>query len=114
MLLSGGGQAPAGVRRRPTVATWSFAAGRDDSAVQSTSAGGNLAFSHRYASAVRIVLDAERCTGHGRCYSLAPHVFDSDDEGHSVVLADEVPAEYLAEAKQAVDACPESCISLAN
>ena len=61
---------------------------------------------------MHIVLDSERCTGHGRCYSLAPHVFDADDEGHSVLLLQEIPDEYLGEAKQAVDACPESCISL--
>jgi ferredoxin len=63
---------------------------------------------------VRIVLDTERCTGHGRCYSLAPHLFDADDEGHSVVLVEVVPPEYLGEAKLAVDACPESCITLAD
>jgi len=34
---------------------------------------------------VRIVLDSDLCTGHGRCYSLAPELFDADDEGHSVV-----------------------------
>jgi ferredoxin len=63
---------------------------------------------------VRIVLDTERCTGHGRCYSLAPNLFDSDDEGHSVVLRHEVPPELLHEARLAVDACPESCIELAE
>ena len=46
---------------------------------------------------MHIVLDSQRCTGHGRCYSLAPHVFDADDEGHSVLLLEEVPDEYLGE-----------------
>ena len=61
---------------------------------------------------MRIVLDAQRCTGHGRCYSLAPELFDSDDDGHSVVIAPEVPAALEAQARLAVDNCPESCISL--
>jgi ferredoxin len=61
---------------------------------------------------VRIVLDAQRCTGHGRCYSLAPELFDSDDEGHSVVLAAEVPAGLEAQAQLAADNCPEGCIGL--
>ena len=61
---------------------------------------------------VKIVLDAQRCTGHGRCYSLAPELFDSDDDGHSVVIAPEVPAGLEAQARLAVDNCPESCISL--
>jgi ferredoxin len=61
---------------------------------------------------VKIVLDADRCTGHGRCYSLAPELFDSDDDGHSVVIASEVPAGLEAQARLAVDNCPETCISL--
>jgi ferredoxin len=61
---------------------------------------------------VKIVLDSDRCTGHGRCYSLAPELFDADDEGHSVVLASEVPAGLEAQARLAVENCPETCISL--
>jgi ferredoxin len=61
---------------------------------------------------VRIVLDTQRCTGHGRCYSLAPELFDSDDEGHSVVLAAVVPAGLEEKAQLAVDNCPEGCIGL--
>jgi ferredoxin len=61
---------------------------------------------------MKIVLDAQRCTGHGRCYSLAPELFDSDDDGHSVVIAPEVSAGLEAQARLAVDNCPESCISL--
>ncbi len=112
MLLSGGDHAPAGVRRGPAAATWSLAAGRDDSKSQRTSANHDRIQRPRYARRVRIVLDPDRCTGHGRCYSLAPHVFDADDEGHSVVLLEEVPPEYQGEARQAVDACPESAISI--
>jgi ferredoxin len=61
---------------------------------------------------VKIVLDADRCTGHGRCYSLAPELFDCDDEGHSVVIASEVPAGLEGKARLAVENCPETCISL--
>ena len=63
---------------------------------------------------VKIVLDSERCTGHGRCYSLAPELFDSDDEGHSVVLTPEVPDGLEAQARLAVENCPETCISLVD
>lgn len=61
---------------------------------------------------MRIVRDAERCTGHGRCYSLAPSLFDSDERGHSVVLAPEVPPGLEGDARSAVDNCPEDAISL--
>jgi ferredoxin len=65
-----------------------------------------------HSGSVKIVLDSDRCTGHGRCYSLAPELFDSDDEGHSVVIAAEVPAGLEGQARLAVDNCPETCISL--
>lgn len=63
---------------------------------------------------MKIVIDADRCTGHGRCYSLVPELFDSDDVGHSVLLAPdaEVPADQLRQAQVAVDNCPEDAISL--
>ena len=59
-----------------------------------------------HSGSVKIVLDSDRCTGHGRCYSLAP------DEGHSVVIASEVPAGLESQARIAVENCPETCISL--
>jgi len=61
---------------------------------------------------VRLRLDEERCTGHGRCYSLVPSLFDSDDRGHCVVIADDVSGDLVREARTAVDNCPEDALSL--
>lgn len=61
---------------------------------------------------MKVVLDAGRCTGHGRCYSLAPGVFDSDDEGHCVILVDEVSDPLAGDARLAVDNCPETALSI--
>jgi ferredoxin len=61
---------------------------------------------------VRIVLDAERCQGHGRCYTLAPDLFDSDDVGHCVLLVDEVPAGLEDDARDGVENCPEQALAL--
>lgn len=61
---------------------------------------------------MRIVLDSQACQGHGRCYSLAPELFDSDDEGYAVLLAEsEVPAEHEDAARLAADNCPEFAIT---
>ncbi|MGH3577518.1 MAG: ferredoxin, partial [Mycobacterium sp.] len=49
----------------------------------------------------RVCVDADRCVGHGRCYTLAPDVFDADEVGHSIVRAPNVSGELEA---QAVDA----------
>jgi ferredoxin len=63
---------------------------------------------------VKLRIDAEACTGHGRCYVLAPEVFEPDDEGHSVGLFDDVPPELLDKAQLAVANCPESAITLVD
>jgi ferredoxin len=61
---------------------------------------------------MRIVLDSERCQGHGRCYVLAPDLFDADEYGHCVVLTPEVPPHKEEEARTGVDNCPEQALTL--
>jgi ferredoxin len=61
---------------------------------------------------VRIVLDTERCTGHGRCYSLASDLFDSDDRGYGTVIRPDVPAGREDQARTAAANCPERAILL--
>jgi ferredoxin len=62
----------------------------------------------------RVSVDADRCTGHGRCYSLAPEVFDADDVGHCVVLVDDVSGELEQQAKTGEQNCPEEAITLSG
>jgi len=62
---------------------------------------------------MRIVLDNEKCQGHGRCYSLAADVFDSDDEGYALLkVTGEVPPELEEQARLAADNCPEYAIEI--
>jgi ferredoxin len=63
---------------------------------------------------MRVTIDSGRCEGHGRCSLLCPEVFDSDDEGHGVVVTDEVRDELVAAVRCAVADCPERAISLWN
>ncbi|SPM42138.1 Ferredoxin [Mycobacterium numidiamassiliense] len=62
----------------------------------------------------RVVVDADRCTGHGRCYSLAPDVFDADEVGHCVVLVEDVPGELESQAKTGEQNCPEEAITVSR
>jgi ferredoxin len=62
----------------------------------------------------RVAVDAERCTGHGRCYTLAPDVFDADDVGHCVVLAEEVSGDLEKQAVAGEQNCPEQAITLSR
>jgi ferredoxin len=60
----------------------------------------------------RVCVDPDRCVGHGRCYTLAPDVFDADEAGHSLVLVDEVSDDLEKHAALAAQNCPESAITL--
>lgn len=62
---------------------------------------------------MRIAYDRDRCQGHGRCYALAPELFDADDEGYAVVLVTgDLTDEQLAQAQLAADNCPEYAITV--
>lgn len=75
---------------------------------------------------MRIQIDADLCTGHGRCYALAPELFDCDDDGHGEVRAEVrgpdggpyrsgvLDEAVLGRAKVAVDNCPETAITLVD
>ena len=61
---------------------------------------------------MKVRVDAAACTGHGRCYSLAPGVFEADDEGHCVVIAPEPSAELHEHARIGAANCPEQAITV--
>ena len=61
---------------------------------------------------MKIRLDKETCAGHGRCYVLAPAVFDEDERGHCVLKLPDVPPEHRGKAQTGVDACPERALTL--
>lgn len=59
-------------------------------------------------------VDPAKCTGQGRCYTLAEAFFEPDDEGFSVVLEPEVDADHpaIADLRAAMDNCPERAITV--
>jgi ferredoxin len=59
-----------------------------------------------------VSVDPDRCTGHGRCYTLAPDIFDADEVGHSIVLVEEVSGELERHAVAGEQNCPEQAIRL--
>jgi ferredoxin len=61
---------------------------------------------------VKVRIDPDTCTGHGRCYALAPQVFDSDDRGYGVVIDVELSTTLRAAAEIGIENCPEQAISL--
>jgi ferredoxin len=65
-------------------------------------------------SAMRVILDSEKCQGHGRCYVLAPEVFAPDEEGYGTVQQSEVSGDLLEQARRGAQGCPEAAITLAD
>ena len=61
---------------------------------------------------MKVRLDESACTGHGRCYDLAPDIFDEDEFGRCVVLQTNVPPIHEDAARAAIANCPESALHL--
>ena len=62
---------------------------------------------------MRVLIDPERCQGHGRCYDLAPDLFGEDEDGYGVVLGDgQVPPGNEDDARLAEANCPEAAVAL--
>ena len=65
---------------------------------------------------MRLSVDAALCTGHGRCYALAPGLFAPDDFGHcELVFGDgDVPNGLDHQARLGRDNCPEHAITISG
>ncbi|HZP28051.1 MAG TPA: ferredoxin [Acidimicrobiia bacterium] len=62
---------------------------------------------------MKIRIDTERCSGHGRCYDVAPSLFGDDERGYGQVKGDgTVTPETEEEARAAVMSCPERAVEL--
>jgi ferredoxin len=60
---------------------------------------------------MKVRIDTDICTGHGRCYALSPDVFETDDSGYGMVTATgDLDEAQLASAQRAADNCPEQAI----
>lgn len=61
---------------------------------------------------VRVAINVQRCTGHGRCYVVAPSLFTDDERGFGQVIGEgKVAGEDEEPARAAVLACPEHAVS---
>ena len=62
---------------------------------------------------MKVHVDEERCEGHGRCYALAPAVFEPDDLGDGKAIGDGTvqPGEE-DRARLAAANCPEQAITI--
>jgi ferredoxin len=61
---------------------------------------------------VKVHVIGELCTGHGRCWTLAPEVYDADDSGYNggADTIVDVPPELEVAALKGVRNCPEAAL----
>ncbi|TDC99506.1 ferredoxin [Saccharopolyspora terrae] len=61
---------------------------------------------------MKIIVDRTKCTGLGICESLAPDVFEINDDGELVLKTEAVPDGQLADVESAVSGCPTEALRL--
>ena len=59
-----------------------------------------------------VAVDMKLCAGHGRCYELAPDVFDEDEAGYCALRLERIPKSLVAQAQNGEANCPEGAIRL--
>jgi len=59
---------------------------------------------------MRVRVDHARCQGHARCFKLAPHIFELDEDGYNRMPPTEVDESQRDIVERAVLACPERAI----
>ncbi|GAB2809216.1 ferredoxin [Streptomyces chlorus] len=63
---------------------------------------------------MRISVDTDRCVGAGQCVLSAPDVFDQDDMGIVLVLAEPADEPAREAARQAGVICPSQAITVSE
>jgi ferredoxin len=59
---------------------------------------------------VKLIADRDACIGSGNCMMVSEELFDADDDGVVVVLAENVPDSEEDHAREAVRLCPASAL----
>jgi ferredoxin len=63
---------------------------------------------------MKITVNFDLCDSNGLCESLAPEVFELDDNDFLSVKQEEVGDDQLDDVRRAVAACPKSAIALSE
>jgi ferredoxin len=61
---------------------------------------------------MKVVVDHDLCEGHGRCYAVAPELYEVDDDGYSAITEASVEPGLEDAAREGAVACPRRAISV--
>ena len=63
---------------------------------------------------MKLHVDLALCVGHGRCYALAPDLFEEDESGRCVLRVPAVPPDLEDQARLGEQNCPEGAIRIVD
>jgi ferredoxin len=63
---------------------------------------------------VKVHADRDVCIQAGNCVMAADNLFDQDDDGIVVVLADDIPDDEQDRAREAVKLCPSQALTIVD
>jgi len=63
---------------------------------------------------MKVIVDPQLCSGHGRCWTYAPEIYTLDDNGYNAVtgVPIEVPEDLEEAARLGARTCPERAITI--
>lgn len=59
-----------------------------------------------------VVVNQDRCSGHGRCAASAPEIYELDSDGYCAISELQIVPSAEAAARAGGAACPEGAISV--
>lgn len=59
---------------------------------------------------MKVKVEPDLCIECGACISLAPDIYDWDDDGKAKAIDEDIPNENEDEALEAVESCPTNAI----
>lgn len=61
---------------------------------------------------MRIVVDQDKCSALGICESVAPDLFEVQDDGSLVILEEKPGSDMHDVAREAVEGCPTAALTI--
>jgi ferredoxin len=61
---------------------------------------------------MKVRVDFAKCTGLGICESMAPNIFEVDDDGKLLLLKDDITDDELQSVEEAVTGCPTEALRI--
>ena len=61
---------------------------------------------------MKVTVDFAKCTGLGICESMAPNIFEVNDDGKLLLLKEDITDDELQSVEEAVTGCPTEALRI--